>query len=780
MTAKQIGRPLRRKEDLRLLSGQGRFSDDINFPGQAYACLVRSPHAHARIRGIDSAAAAAAPGVLAVLTGADYAADGLNPIPHSPIPSGSGGLGMSREQWQAVFVGPHYALPSDKARHVGEAVAMVVAETLAEAKDAAELVAVDYQALPAVTGTTDATAPDAPLVWDEITGNVVVDSIFGDAAGTDAAFGDAAHVVRMEFDIGRITGVPMEPRAAIGIYDSEADKYTLYAGSGGAVRHKRELHQVFGVDADRVRVVACDVGGNFGTRNRFYPEFALVVWAAKRLARPVKWTCERSEAFVSDFQGRDLVTHVELALDESGNFLALRADNLSNVGARATSFTPLSKGAEIVTGPYHIPLACVRARGVMSHTPATNPYRSAGRPEVIFALERLVDTAAEACGFDAIELRRRNLIPPESMPYDNPFGKTYDSGEFERGMDMALRLADWDGFPARRAEAARRGRLRGLGIANYLETSSGAPNEQAEISVDADGSVEVVIGTQSSGQGHETSYAQVTADWLGVPVDCVRLVQGDTDIVRIGGGSHAGRSMRMAGTVIVMASEVLIEKGKRIAAHVLEAAEDDLEFADGRFVIRGTDRAMTIFEVAAAAERSDLPDELAGGLAATVQNRMDIPVFPNGSHVCEVEVDAETGRVALVRYTAIEDVGRAINPLIVDGQTHGGIAQGVGQALMERCVHDADSGQCLSGSFMDYCMPRADDLPSFATALNEVPCALNPLGVKAGGEGGTTPAPGVVINAIVDALREFGVNDIEMPATPERVWRAINSAGASG
>ncbi|MHA1108308.1 MAG: xanthine dehydrogenase family protein molybdopterin-binding subunit [Alphaproteobacteria bacterium] len=773
MEFKQIGQPLRRKEDLRLLTGQGQFSDDFNFDGQAYAAIVRSPHAHARILAIETAAAKAAPGVIAVLTGEDYAADGFNPIPHSPFPSGGGGLGMSQEQWKNIFIGPHYALPADKARHVGESVAMVVAESVAQARDAAELVVVDYQPLPAVTGTSAATHPDAPLVWDECPQNTLIDTSFGSADGIDEVFDNAPHVVRMEFDVGRITGVPMEPRAAIGIYDPASDKHTLFAGSGGAVRHKREMIQVLGIDDHKVRVVACDVGGNFGTRNRFYPEFILVVWAARRLGRPVKWTCDRSEAFLTDFQGRDLVTKVALAIDSEGKFLAMRADNLSNVGARATSFTPLSKGAEIVTGPYHIPLARVRARGVMSHTVMTNPYRSAGRPEVTFALERLIDIAARQCGFDAIELRRKNLITSDAMPYDNPLGRTYDSGEFERSMDMAMELADWNGFEARRAEAEARGMLRGLGMANYLETSSGAPEERTDITIEADGGVEVVIGTQASGQGHETSYAQVAADWLGVPMECIRLVQGDTDIVKIGGGSHAGRSMRMAGTVIVMASEQIIDKGRRIAAHALEAAEADIEFADGDFVIRGTDRSMNIFEVAAAAMRDDLPDDLQGGLGASVQNRMAKPVFPNGCHVCEVEVDPDTGRVALVRYTAIEDVGIAINPMIVDGQTHGGIAQGVGQALMERCVHD-EAGQCLTGSFMDYAMPRADDLPSFATGLNEVPCPLNPLGIKAGGEGGTTPAPGVVINAIVNALAPYGVHDITMPATPERVWRAIN------
>ena len=446
MDLKQIGRPIRRKEDQRLLTGKGNFSDDLNLPGQAYASIVRSPHAHADVLAIDIAAAASMPGVLAVLTGADYVADGMRPIPHSPIPSGSDGLGMTLVNWQDVFIGPHYALITDKVRHVGEGVAMVVAETVDQARDGAERVVVDYRPLFAITATAVAARKSAPAVWDESPGNVILDTSFGDGEGTDAGFAQAAHRVEMEFDIGRVTGVTMEPRAAVGIHDVEQDRYTLFAGSGGAVRHKRELHEVLGVGENRVRVVACDVGGNFGTRNRFYPEFALVVWAAKRLGRPVKWTCDRGEAMLTDFQGRDLVTRVELALDKDGTFLAMRADNLSNVGARATSFTPLSKGAEIVTGPYDIPFAWVRARGVMSNTPSTNPYRSAGRPEVIFALERLIDSAAKQCGFDAIELRRRNLIPSGAMPYDNPLGKTYDGGEFERSMDMAMELADWDGF----------------------------------------------------------------------------------------------------------------------------------------------------------------------------------------------------------------------------------------------------------------------------------------------------------------------------------------------
>ena len=653
---------------------------------------------------------------------------------------------------------------------------MVVAETRAQAADAAEAVEIDYQPLAAVTESVAAADDRAPAVWDEAPNNVFVETFFGDGAATDAAFAQADHVVAMDFVVGRVTGVPMEPRAAVGVHDPETGRYTLYAGSGGAVRQKREISTALGIAEEDLRVVSRDVGGNFGTRNRVYVEFGLVTWAARKVGRPVKFTCDRSESFISDYQGRDLVTRLELALDTGGKFLALRADNLSNVGARCVSLSPLSKGSGIISGSYDIPAAALRSRAVFTHTAPTQAYRSSGRPEVIFAIERLVDTAAHDLGFDPIELRRRNLVPDAKMPYTNPVGMVYDSGEYETCLDKAMALADWDGFESRRAESSARGRQRGLGIAHYVESSIGSPREQAEITVKPAGEVDLVIGTQPSGQGHETSFAQVAAEWLGVPVEKVNIIHGDTDVVQVGGGSHSGRSMRMAGTVIVLAADDLIAKGKRLAAHVLEAAEADIDFADGRFSIGGTDRAISLFDLASEAARADLPEELQGGLAVVRDNTMVTPVFPNGCHVCEVEVDPETGVVDLVRYTAIDDVGRAINPLIVDGQTHGGIVQGLGQAMTEQCVNDPVSGQPLAGSFMDYGMLRAGDVPSFATALNEVPSPTNPLGVKAGGEGGTTPAPGVLVNAVVNALRDRGVRDIKMPATPLRVWQAIRDA----
>jgi aerobic carbon-monoxide dehydrogenase large subunit len=766
-----IGEPVVRKEDAELLTGQGRFSDDVNLPGQAYAVMVRSPHAHARIRGIDVAAAMAVPGAIAVLTGADAIEDGLKPIPHRPI-LGPPDIALGKRDASDKFLSSHRVLPTDKARFAGEAVAMVVADSLGAAKDAAERVTVDFEPLPAVSETIKAIAPDAPLVWDEARSNVCVDAEVGDAAATARAFERATHIVKLQTWVQRVTGVPLEPRAAVGSHDRATGRTTLYAGSGGVVRQKHELASVLDVPADRIRVVSGDVGGNFGTRNAFYPEFALVAWASRRIGRPIKWTCERHEAFLSDYQGRDLFVEAELALGAEGRFLALRGSNISNVGAHTVSFVPLTKGVSVMSSIYHIPAAWVRARAVMSNTPPTNPYRSAGRAEVMFVMERLVDLAALTHGFDRLELRRRNLIRADAMPYTNPLGLTYDSGEYERAMASALALGRWDDFPQRRRAAARSGKRRGIGIANYIEFTTGAPREWTKITVLPEGRVDVAIGTLSSGQGHRTSFAQLVTDWLGVPFDCVNLIQGDTDIVPVGGGSHSGRSMRLAGIVIGNASDALIAKAKRIAAHVLEAAEHDIEFTRGNFLVKGTDRSIGIFDVAREAlGRNDLVGELSGPLAAESDETVTVGGCPYGSHVCEVEVDLELGTVDIVGYAAVDDVGRAVNPRILHGQTHGAIAQGIGQALNEGCVYDRNSAQLLSGSFMDYAIPRARDLLSFATEISEVPARNNPLGVRAGGEGGTTPALAAVVNAIVDALKEFGVSHLEMPVTPERVWR---------
>jgi carbon-monoxide dehydrogenase large subunit len=781
-----IGGPVIRKEDARLIVGQGRFSDDVNLDGQAYAVMVRSPHAHARIRGIDTAAALAMPGVLAVLTGADALKDGLKPIPHRPV-MGPPDIALGKRDASDKFLSPHWVLPSDKARFAGEAIAIVVADSLTAARNAAERVAVDYEPLPAVTDTVAAAAPNAPKLWDEAASNVCIDAQVGDAAATDAAFKQAAHVARFQTWIQRVTGVPMEPRAAVGHYDPAIERYTLHAGSGGVVRQKNELAGLLGVPPERVRVTSGDVGGNFGTRNAFYPEFALVCWASRHVGRPVKWTCERSEAFLSDYQGRDLHVDAELALDKSGNFLAMRGAVISNAGAHTVSFVPLIKATSILSSVYRIPVACFRARAVVSNTPPTNPYRSAGRPEAMFVIERLIELAAAEHGFDRVEVRQRNLVPSAAMPYANPLGVTYDSGDYIAAMRSALALGQWDGFAKRRAEASKRGKRRGIGIANYVEFTTGAPREWTKVAVipegqeggQIEGHVDVAIGTLSSGQGHETSFAQLIVDWLGVPIEDVRLIQGDTDIIPIGGGSHSGRSMRLAGIVIGQAKEAVIARGKRIAGHVLEAADHDIEFAAGRFTVKGTDRALHLFEVARAAqEQKDLPDDLRGPLAAEHDETVQVGGFPFGSHVCEVEVDLETGTIEIVSYAAVDDVGRAINPRILHGQSHGAITQGIGQALWEGCVYEGSTGQLLSGSFMDYAMPHADGLPAFKTEISEVLATNNPLGVRAGGEGGNTPALAVVVNAVVDALKEFGVKHLEMPVTPERVWRAIEKSRA--
>jgi aerobic carbon-monoxide dehydrogenase large subunit len=764
LVTRAIGRPLRRKEDGRLLRGQGRFSDDFSLPGQAHAAMVRSPHPHARIVAIETGEVRAMPGVLGVCTGADVAGDGLGAIPHGPVPSNRYDLALRAPGGGAIFFGPHVLLPADRARHVGEAVAMVVAGTAAQAEDAAEAVRVTWAPLPFVVDTAEAAGGRAPAVWDEVPTNVCVDAAFGsDEAAVDAAFARGVHVVAREFHVGRVTGLPLEPRAALGAYDAASGRYVLHAGSGGAFRQRRELALVLGIPPDRLRVISLDVGGNFGTKNRVYVEYGLVLWAARKLGRPVKYTATRAETLVSDYQGRDLVSRVALALDRDGRCLALRADNISNVGARAVSFSPLGKGSALVTGNYDIPVARVRSRAVFTNTVPTQAYRSSGRPEVTFAIERLLDEASEKTGLDRIELRRKNLIEEARMPYANPFGMVYDSGRYAQNMALAMELADWGGFAARRAEARERGKLRGRGLANYVESSVGTPREQARITVRPEGIVEVVIGTQSAGQGHETSFAQVAAERLGLDVEAVRILLGDTDLVRFGGGTHSGRSMRMAGAVIALAAADLVALGRRRAADALEAAEGDLTYASGRFTVAGTDRGVGLFE-------------LPGGLEVARDHEMHEPVFPNGCHVCEVEVDPETGATRLVRYAAVDDVGRAINPLIVEGQTHGGIAQGVGQALCEASVVDPASGQTLTGSLMDYALPRAADVPAFATRLNEVPSPTNPLGVKAGGEGGTTPAPAVVLGAIADALEPLGVTQVPMPATPFAIWHAIRAA----
>ncbi len=742
MTGDGIGAALPRFEDARLLQGQGQYSDDFTHENQARAFVLRSPHPHARIVSIDAAAARKMPGVLLVLTGADVAAEGLKPIPHIPQAQSPPDIRLDNLDGSPHLVEQPSILAIDTVRHVGEGVAFVVAETVAQAKDAAEAIDVVYESLPPI-------------------GDICVDARVGNTAATRAGFAEAEYVVRLETDIQRVTGVPMEPRAALAHYDPVTDRYTVHAGGGAIVRPKKEIAIILGIPPEKVRVIAEDVGGNFGTRNFSYPEFALVAWAAKKTGRAVKWTCERQESFVSDYAARDFRIESELALSADGKFVGLHATSTSNLGAYTASFVPLTKGTQLMTSVYDMP-AVARARGVLSNTVSTAPYRSAGRPETMFVIERLIDMAARAHGFDRVELRRRNLI--RKTPHRNAFGVVYDSGDYVGAFEEILKLADWQGYEARRQESLARGLRRGLGLGGYIESQSGAPHERAEVTVRPDRSVEIVIGTLSAGQGHATSFAQLAAEWLGVPAESVRIETSDTDRLTIGGGSHSGRSIRQAGTTIHKASQGIIAKGLKLAALYLEASEADIVFADGRFTVTGTDRGAGLFELATAH----------GAIADEGNSDSRVGSYPYGWHVCEVEIDIETGTVRLDRYTTIDDVGRAVNPLILHGQTHGGIVQGAGQALMEHMVYE--DGQLLSGSFMDYAMPHAHDFPMFVTALSEVPSTNHPLGFRGGGEGGITPALGVIMNAVVDALAEFGVTHIDMPASPERVWQAIQAA----
>ena len=770
----RIGQPVPRKEDLRFVTGKGRYTDDFNVEGQAYAAMVRSPHAHAAIRSIDASAALRVPGVLAVLTGADFIADRMQPIPNKTFSLHPAERPLVNTDGTPAFNVPDYPLPADKARFVGEAVAMVIAESVAAAKDGADHVVIDYEPLPCVTFTVDAADLDAPRVRDENASNVCIDAQVGEAEPTEAAFRKAAHIAKVKTWIPRVAGSPMEPRGATGEYDPATGHYTIHTCSGSTLRLRRDLSIVLNVPEQHVRLVIRDVGGNFGTRGAIFAEQPLVAWAARRVGRPVKWTSERSELLLSDYQGRDLAVEAELALDKDGNFLAMRGSNVGNLGSHTGNFSMVQKGVEIMSSIYRMPAAHFRARAVLSHTAPTRPYRSSGRPEVIYVMERLIDIAARQAGFDRIDIRLRNLVSQAELPYKNPFELVYDSGDYIGVMKRAAKLADWDGFPARKAEARARGKYRGIGVANYVDTATGIPREKAKITVHPAGSADLVIGTISNGQGHETSFAQLIHEWLGVPFDKVRLITGDTNIVDVGGGTHSGRGMRLGSIVIWHASNKIIDKGKQVVGLLTQKDPAQITFSDGTFFV-DRDQAMSLSEVAdAMASRTDLPQDFRGPLIGECDQTVNEAGFPYGCHVSEVEIDPELGSVEIVHHTTVDDVGRAVNPLIIHGQTHGGIAQGVGQALLVHCFYDASSGQMLSGSFMDYAMPRADVLPFFTTDISEIPSTTHPLGMRPAGEGGTTPALGVVINAIVDALAEFGVTHMEMPATPERIWRAIH------
>ena len=768
-----IGAPLPRAEDRRLLTGEGHYSDDISRPDQVYVAMVRSPHAHAELFGIDTAAAKTMPGVLAVLTGDDWRNDDLGPMPAWGNPKD---VELKNADGSALFYTPLWPVAIDRIRRAGEIVAIVVAETDAQAHEAAEAVRIDCKILPAVVDPVAALEEGAPLLWDEVPGNLNLRDEKGSRDATDLAFRNAVTTVSFESWNQRITGVPMEPRAALGEYDD--GKFLLEAGGQGVIRFRNELAQTFGVEPGAVHVISQDVGGGYGTRNHTYPEFALVLWAAKRLGRPVKWLCDRSEAFLSDYAGRDLIVRAELAIDANGKFLALRNENIANIGTHTVSYVPLARGPTVYNGVYDIPTAHIVSSGVFTNTTATASYRGAGRPEAMFLIERLVDLAALETGIDRIELRRRNIIPRERIPYANAVDVTYDSGHFETSMDMAMEMIDWAGFGLRRIAAREAGKLRGIGLANYIETATGYPQERAEMEVLPGGMVDLVMGTQSSGQSHETTFPQVISEWLGVPYESVRLRTGDTDFVSAGSGSHSSRSMKLAGHLYRQTTDEILHRGILIAAHLLEASPEDVVFRFGEFEIRGTDRSIHLFDVAREAVTEAVPENLRGPLRAVAEISNPLPTYPNGCHATEVEIDPETGAVEIVAHVGVDDTGTVINPLVVDGQTHGGAVQGIGQALMEICAYDPESGQLLAGSFMDYAMPRASDVPSFQTAFNAVPAPSTKLGVKGGGEGGTTAAPPALINAIVDALSEFGVRHIEMPATPERIWRAMHGGKA--
>ena len=770
-----IGQPVSRFEDPRLLRGQGRFINDVNLPGQAHATMLRSPHAHARIVAINTSAALAAPGVLAVFTEADLAAAGLGTMRVA--------LPRKRPDGSPLFYVPHPGLARGFVRYVGDPVAMIVAETLTQARDAAELVAVEYEPLPSVTETARILDPDAPAVWADCPGNLSHIFEQGNRAATEAAIAGAAHVVKQRIVISRVYAQFMETRGAIATYDAGEERYTLYADVQYPHRVRDALaRNIFKVPESKIRVIAGDVGGGFGTKGWQYVEHRLTLFAARALGRPVKWTSSRSEAIQSDEHARDNIADATLALDAGGRFVGLRVDTLCNVGAYISAERNLLStfsNVSTLAGTYAIPAAYTHVKVAFSNSNATAPYRGAGRPEATYVIERLIDTAAAQLGIDRVDLRRRNLIPESAMPYRTPFGVNYDCGAFERGMDAALALSDWDGYPARKAESASRGRLRGIGLVNAIERAASPGLEFAEIRFNPGGSAMVLMGTKNQGQGHETMYKQIVNDRLGLDPHEVQFIDGDTDRVAFGIGTMGSRSTVIGGSALTVAAGKILVKARKIAAHLLEAAEADLEFKDGFFGVAGTDKGVTIKAVAMAAfQPARLPPGLEPGLYETGTFTPKQDTYPNGCHVCEVEIDPETGAVAVLRYAVSDDVGTVMNPIGLKGQIHGGVAQGLGQALMEQVVYDPDSGQLLSGSFMDYAMPRADTTCDIKIVSNPVPTSLNPLGAKGAGEAGTVGAIPVIVNAILDALAPHGVTDIEMPVTSERIWRALQQGVA--
>jgi carbon-monoxide dehydrogenase large subunit len=767
-----VGQSVSRLEDPRLLQGLGRYSDDVTLPRQAHAVVVRATHAHARILAIRADDALRSPGVVAVLTGGDLAADGLGHLPTDAT--------RKRRDGSPAFPTPRPALARERVRHVGDPVALVVADTPEAAADAAERVVVDYAPLPAVMGAAAATRPGAPAVWEEAPDNVAFVWEAGSRDAVARAFAGAAHVTRLDFVVTRVAAAPLEPRAAVGEFDRRSGRYTLHTGIQAPHGLRTLLaEQVFRVPQSQVRVVTGDVGGSFGMRSGIYPELVLVLWAAKRLGRPVKWTSSRREGFVSDEHGRDNVSSAELALNANGKFLGLRVAIKLDIGAYLTlrSAGPGTNNVGGIAGVYTTPAIHVETTGVYSNATPTGPYRGAGRPEATYAIERVIDVAARELSIDPVELRRRNLIPPSAMPFKTGLVFTYDCGEFPRIMEMALALSDRGGFERRRAEARARGKLLGLGIANPIEVAGGPYTsvnpDTAEMRVNPDGSVSLFAGSTSMGQGNETAFAQIVSDRLGLPPDRIQVFWGDSDALGAGRGNGGSGALTVGGSAVLRATEKVIERGRRVAAHLLEAAPDDVTFRDGQFVVAGTDRGLPFARVARAAyQPRQLPPGLEPGFSETAAFVPPAVTFPNGCHVCEAEIDAETGAVRVVRYAVVDDVGRMVNPLLVKGQIHGGVVQGLGQGLFEVLTYDA-SGQLLSGSFMDYAVPRADDVPLFEVDSHEVPTRVNPLGAKGVGEAGTVGALPALLNAVNDALAPLGVRHLDMPVTPERVWRAM-------
>ena len=746
-----IGMPLPRREDERLTTGAGRYTSDIAPRDAAHAAFVRSPYPHARIVAVRTALAAASPGVLAVLTAREYEGDGHGPIRHLPNPADA--IDPARPAFESgpgerpVIETPQPPLAADVVRYVGETVVMIVAETAAAARDAADLVEVDYDPLAFVVRSVDAVAPDAIQLWPEAADNCSFDLHYGDAAAVERAFAQADVVLDHEFVNQRVIAAHMEPRAAFASYDPANATYTVTAGGQGVVRHRAATAGALNVPLPQVRYCTPDVGGGFGARNNLHAEPVLLAWAARRVGRTVQWTSTRSEGFTTDYHGRDIVVRAQMALAADGRILGMRYDDLCNVGAYTVSFASMQNVVRIATGPYHVPAAEVRVRAVFSNTTPTAPYRGAGRPEIVFAFERLLDLAATRLDLDRVAIRRRNLIQRSQFPYQSPLGLIYDSGDFIGNMERVVASSGWDGFAQRRARALRAGKLRGIGVANYLESPVGAPRERVTVTVTPT-AVEIIAGTQSNGQGHETTFAQVAADFLDVPIESIVLRTGDTSFVTAGGGTHSNRSMRLVGTLLVEICEDLNARAKQASRTIFQLAAD--------LGIRGE------------------------ALTATADIARRLPAFPTGAAVCEIEIDPNSGSVEIVKYTSVDDAGRVINPLIVDGQTHGGIAQGIGQALYEAIDYDPESGQPLGGNFMAYAMPRAHHVPMYDLELVEDRTAGNPLSIKGGGEAGVTPSPAVIINAICDALAECGVTDVPMPATPETLWRLIQARRRPG